>query len=103
MDRPCRAKPGVVLPIQRKGRTAKGFCPTRLSISRGDANNDGSININDPTYLVDYIFHGGPEPFPSLLLGDCGCDGIVNIGDAVWLVQYLFFGGPPPVNPCFEF
>lgn len=74
-----------------------------LSISRGDADNDGSINVGDITYLQDYLFFSGPETFPSPLLGDVDCDGAVNVGDPTHLSDYLFFDGPPPVNPCFEF
>jgi len=74
-----------------------------LSISRGDVDNDGSINVGDPTYLSDYLYFGGPEPFPSPLLGDADCSGSVNVVDINYLTDYLFFDGPPPVIPCFEF
>ena len=76
-----------------------------LSISHGDVDNGGSINIGDLSYLVDYIFGEptGSEPFPSLLLGDVDCYGGVNMGDVAYLVYYICYDGPPPVNPCFEF
>jgi serine protease len=76
-----------------------------LSISHGDVDNGGSINIGDIAYLVAYLFGvpSGPEPFPSLFLGDVDCDRGVNMGDITYLVDYLCSDGPPPVNPCFEF
>ena len=40
-----------------------------LAITRGDANNDGLVNIGDCTYIVNY-YNGGPEPMPDVLTGD---------------------------------
>jgi hypothetical protein len=62
---------------------------------RGDANGDGTINVSDVVYLINYLFIGGPAPVP-LAAGDVNCDGIVNVSDVVYLINYLFIGGPPP-------
>jgi hypothetical protein len=61
----------------------------------GDANFDGTVNIGDPVYIVNYIFKGGPVPVPYAA-GDANSDGSLNIGDAVFLINYIFHGGPPP-------
>jgi hypothetical protein len=61
----------------------------------GDADGNGSINVADVTFLVDYLFFGGPPPDPKAL-GDVDCSGSINVGDVTFLVNYLFFGGPPP-------
>ncbi len=58
------------------------------------------INVSDLTYLVSYLFKGGPEPVPVLLNGDCNCSLDINVADLTYLVAYLFTGGPPPCNPC---
>jgi thermitase len=67
--------------------------------SCGDANNDGTIDIADPVYLIAYIFSGGPAPgdcgYPQGL-GDANGDGEIDISDAVYLVSYILSGGPPP-------
>lgn len=65
---------------------------------RGDANNNGSINVSDITYNVQYLFAEGPEP-PCWEEADVNGDGEVNISDVTYEVNYLFLGGPPPV-PC---
>jgi hypothetical protein len=65
----------------------------------GDANGDGSANITDAVYLINYIFAGGPVPEP-LEAGDTNCDGAVNITDAVYLIEYIFSGGPEPCAEC---
>ncbi|MCK5125019.1 MAG: dockerin type I repeat-containing protein [candidate division Zixibacteria bacterium] len=73
-------------------------CPATTTC--GDANGDGTINLGDPIYLINYIFRGGQAPDP---LGKCDVnyDGNVNIGDAVWLVRYVFAGDFPPICPPF--
>ena len=65
---------------------------------RGDINNDGSVDIGDLTYLVDYLFNGGPPP-PCLDEADVNGDGSVDISDLTYMVDYFFGGGPAPV-PC---
>ena len=69
---------------------------------RGDANGDGAAlpNILDLTFLVDYIFRGGPLP-PCPKEGDVNSDGspTPNILDLTFLVDYIFRSGPLP-GPC---
>jgi hypothetical protein len=68
---------------------------------RGDVNGDGALmpNILDLTYLVDYIFRGGPKP-PCPKEADVNSDAAVaNILDLTYLVDFIFRGGPPP-GPC---
>lgn len=73
-----------------------------LAVCRGDANNDGTVNILDHSYLINYLYLGGPAPYPDVLMGDANCDGIVNIYDITYIYTYLYFGGDePPI--CFEY
>ena len=64
----------------------------------GDVNNDGSVDIADLVYLVDYMFAGGPDPIPQWQQGDVDCTGGIDIGDLVYLVDFMFNSGP---SPCF--
>jgi len=66
-----------------------------LTFIRGDANADGHINSNDVSYLINYLFVGGPQPVP-LEAGDANSDGHINSADVSYLINYLFVGGPPP-------
>lgn len=68
---------------------------TEGSFTRGDANQDGEINSADVTYLINYLYVGGPEPIPWDS-GDVNCDGSINSADIVYLINYLFASGPPP-------
>lgn len=64
--------------------------------SYGDANKDRTINIGDATYIINYVFRGGPTPTPVKESGDANCDGKINVADAITIVNYVFRGGPAP-------
>jgi hypothetical protein len=67
---------------------------------KGDPNFDGSISILDLTYMVVFIFRGGPAPIPVRVSGDWSCDGLTNIIDLTQTVDRIFRGGTLPVcNP----
>ncbi len=62
---------------------------------RGDANGDGTVNVADIVFLINYLFIGGAAP-PSFSEADVNCDGTLNVADAVFVINYLFVGGPVP-------
>lgn len=64
----------------------------------GDANNDETINILDITYIIAYLYQGGPAPNP-LESSDVNNDGAVNILDISYLIAYLYMEGPEPDCP----
>lgn len=63
----------------------------------GDINLDGAVNILDLTYLVDYIFRGGPPPSLMELADVNGSGGPANVIDLTYFVDFIFRGGPPPL------
>lgn len=66
----------------------------------GDVNGDiNGPNVADLTYLVAYLFNGGPPPPDPNMADMNGHAGTVNIIDLTYLVAYLFGGGPEPVCP----
>lgn len=65
----------------------------------GDANNDGTVNVGDPVFIINYVFKGGDKP-PCLLEADANGDCVVNVGDAVYLINYVFKGGEAPICNC---
>lgn len=76
-----------------------GLLIFEMAISCGDANGDGSVNIGDAVFLINWIFKHGPAPNPPCK-ADAGGDGQLDIGDAVFLVNYVFRGGPAPGSNC---
>ncbi len=61
----------------------------------GDVNNDGAgPDLSDLTYLVNYLFVGGPGPqhlWTANVNGDA--EGSVDLSDLIYLVNFLFLGG----------
>ena len=63
-----------------------------------DYTNDGIRDISDLTWLVAYLYLGGPPPV-TIQSGDCDADWGIDIADVTQLVNYLYLAGPPPVIP----
>jgi len=78
------------------------FMPFVLGYVCGDANGDGVGNpgVADVTYLVAYLFRGGPPP-PEIDAADVNNDGAVRISDLAYLIAFLFRSGPAPY--CWEY
>ncbi len=58
---------------------------------RGDANDDGDVNIADVTALIDYLLSGSTDGI-NLDNADCNQDSDVNIGDVTALIDFLLSG-----------
>ncbi|MCC6964050.1 MAG: hypothetical protein IT585_12415 [candidate division Zixibacteria bacterium] len=101
------ASPGSVISFKVNGK-AVSLTPTvtwtnfgdvfaldAISFLCGDADNNGSISVSDPVYLLNYIFSGGPEPV-TMAQGDADDCGSINVTDVHYLVRYIFSTGLPP-------
>lgn len=71
---------------------------TVLSGVCGDVDGNQSINLLDITYLISYLYKGGPPP-PSPNLADVNSTGSINLLDITYLINYLYKGGPSPFCP----
>jgi len=67
-----------------------------LAVSRGDADNSGSINVIDATFIINWLYKSGPAPEPDIALADADCSGGLNILDAAYIIHYLYESGPEP-------
>ena len=62
----------------------------------GDVTGDGSCDIADIVFLVEYMFQQGPPP-PIMRQADVNASGgLIDIADLIYLVDYMFQGGPSP-------
>jgi predicted outer membrane repeat protein len=60
----------------------------------GDANGDGTVDLADVFYVINFLFAGGPVP-----LGRANVNGgsVIDVADVFYLINYLFAGGPAPI------
>ena len=66
---------------------------------RGDANDDGRLNISDPSFILTVLFRGtGTEP-ACQDAADANDSGAIDLSDAVLLFNYLFRAGAAPADP----
>jgi hypothetical protein len=94
---PCidAGDPADSVPLGGGIRIDMGLFEYAQELIRGDANGNGAIGIDDITYLINYLFIGGPAPDP-IELGDANCDGLVDTADVMRLINYLFLRGSSP-------
>lgn len=64
---------------------------------RGDANANGSVDIADAVYNLDFLFNAGASVCRDAQ--DSNDDGQVNLADPVFSLAYQFSGGPTPSAP----
>ncbi len=62
----------------------------------GDADNSGSANIADVTFLIARIFRGGPAPVCQDA-ADADGNNSVNIADVTYMITRIFTSGPAPI------
>jgi hypothetical protein len=76
------------------GDACDPFCCAKA----GDANHNNVVNIQDITFLINYLYKGGAIP-SCLHEGDANGSGIINIQDITYLINYLYKGGSAPNCP----
>lgn len=73
---------------------------TGLCFKRGDADDTGSLDINDPVVILYYLFAG--RELSCLRAADTDDDGVIDIVDCIYLLDYLFRGATAPPAPLSE-
>lgn len=75
------------------------------SFHRGDVNDDSTLDIGDPVYLLEILFFGEPGPACEDA-ADADDDGTLHLSDALFILHHLYRGvgqipAPgPPARPC---
>jgi hypothetical protein len=82
--------------------TAFAFAPSLDAgepvFRRGDSNADGTPDISDGVFTLNFLFLGGSAPV-CFDAADTNDDGRVDLSDAAALFNYLFLGGAAPPAP----
>ena len=71
--------------------------PEAPSVQHRDITGDGTVDVSDLMYLINYLYRGGPRPRP-LENANVNCDETINVADVIYLVNYIYKAGPPPCN-----
>jgi subtilisin family serine protease len=75
-----------------------------LSLSHGDLNQNGSIDLTDLNLMIAYLtVTPKPTIFPSKALADWNCSDNIDLTDLTSIISYMLYGGAGPVKPCFKF
>ena len=64
----------------------------------GDVDDNELVNLLDITYLISYLYMGGPPPEP-IESADVNSDYAVNLLDITYLINFLYKGGQEPNCP----
>jgi hypothetical protein len=62
----------------------------------GDANNDGTVNIKDITFVIKFKYKSGDAP-ECMNEADTQDDGTINIKDITNLIKFKYKGGDAPI------
>ncbi len=76
-------------------------CPVGVTFLRGDATQDGNLNITDAVRIFGILFLGEPD-IPCQEAKDVNDDGAINITDGIRVLGFLFLGQPAPEAPGHE-
>ncbi|MBN1420982.1 MAG: FG-GAP repeat protein [Planctomycetes bacterium] len=77
------------------------YSPSRKVYSafhRGDANQDRTLDLADPIFILDYLFAAGALP-SCLDAADVNDSESLEIGDPIYLLNFLFASGEVPPEP----
>jgi hypothetical protein len=66
---------------------------------RGDANDDGTIDVSDAVAVLGFLFLGVPRVLGCDASADIERDGLIDVSDAIRLLAYLFLGAREPPAP----
>ena len=72
--------------------------PPETQFIRGDANDDGSVNIADGIWTLAELFLLGVS-FDCEAAKDANSDGQFNTADPITILSYRFLQGPEPSLP----
>jgi hypothetical protein len=82
-----------------RGGTATSAARSFRITTLGDENGDGTVDVFDVIFMIDYVFSGGPAPNPGSV-ADVNGDCVADVFDVIYLIDYAFSGGPAPVAGC---
>ena len=75
------------------------FVPvTDTPFLRGNCNNDGTTNIADGIWILNFLYQSGPAATCTAAC-DFNDDGMMDMSDAIGVISWRLMDGPPPSAP----
>ena len=71
------------------------LCDLYCCADAGDSDDNVIVNLLDITFIIDYLYKGGPPP-ACYYQSDANTNTVVNILDIAYLIAFLYQGGPVP-------
>jgi aminopeptidase N len=65
----------------------------------GDADISGAVNLLDVSFIISYLYRGGPPPGVPVF-ADVNKDCKINLLDVSYIINYLYRDGPDPEMGC---
>ncbi len=76
----------------------QNFAPASCCVKPGDANNNGTVNALDVTFIINFLYkHGAAPVCPAQ--ADVNGNGVTNALDVTYLINFLYKHGPAPKCP----
>ncbi len=76
----------------------QNFAPASCCVKAGDANNNGTVNALDVTFIINFLYKHGPAPVCPAQ-ADVNGNGVTNALDVTYLINFLYKHGPAPKCP----
>ena len=73
--------------------------PAAPQFRRGDADDNGSLQLTDGIFILNFLFLGGADPVCGDA-ADADNNGAIQLTDGIFILNFLFLGGDSP--GCFE-
>ena len=88
-------------PLDPDGSTIdQGAFPFLNEFVRGDANQDGAVEVSDAVFVLNFVLLSG-DPLSCSAAGDANDSGALDLADPIYILNRLFQSGPefpPPVD-----
>ncbi|MEE3180706.1 MAG: hypothetical protein VX288_02265 [Planctomycetota bacterium] len=75
--------------------------PAAPRFRRGDADDNGALQLTDGIYILNFLFLGGSDPVCGDA-ADADNNGAIQLTDGIFILNFLFLGGQAPAQPGLE-
>ena len=93
---PPEFRPELIIDLEPSAGATEIPCE-HVELVRGDANDDGAVDVSDAVSILLLLFGDGQSTCDDAY--DCDDDGFIAVTDPIVLLEHVFQGGPRPSPP----